>query len=544
MEKEIQYRYAVTGPNDDLVNIKDVTEECRVIKYRCLGCNRPMSFVLPDKHPEHQKFFRHQRKCDCDSNNYLHALAERKIKERFDDKKRPFLIKVPQKIECSTHCELFNASCMTVEKSETINLRKHYDTCTLEKKVEVGNGKSYYVTDLKLHHLEHPEWRPVLIEIFVTHENSESKRNSGLPIIEVNISPKISEGEKDIERFCSREIIEEDFHFNEKQKEVWDIRMDGFNLPIENKPKNLRTITRVQLFSSGKFLFKEVSCAYLHKSLEGDKPLYEFNMIGENLEQSGFNDFAYIHLKNKGYATFRDCTQCNHYRKIENVCSKSETTYAPKHPFKNDATYCPYFELAESIKDKYNNTTCQIVEVSNNNSFINTELTDALKEEKWKEIINHEYERRRREEEYEEIKRIKEQEKKDIQNNLNLFNEKISREETSPKAPPKKLPEINPEPYILEPSPDLFGMGEDYVLESYYDRLILNTIYFNDNLDKRIVLDKIYSKKSKCIYILSSHEKGEYYAIYKITFKKKFTYTEKYSCSDYKEIKSKFMEYR
>jgi len=66
----------------------------------------------------------------------------------------------------------------------TINLRKLYDTCSIEK------GADKYIADLLLTNSQDKTIKPMFLEVFVTHKCTDEKIASGYPIIEIKINQK------------------------------------------------------------------------------------------------------------------------------------------------------------------------------------------------------------------------------------------------------------------------------------------------------------------------------------------------------------------
>lgn len=244
----IKYRNA-NDQNNINVCIDDVTEEYRKItRFYCKSCG--MEMIAKIKNEGRVPHFAHKHKCDCNPKRYLHTLAEEKIQQRFYDDKRPFKIMLYHDVVCCNKCELVPEVCRTQgrPKEIIIDLKKYYQKCELEKRVASFDGNNYFVADLKLTSTDNPQRLPIMIEVYVTHENSEKKRNSGHRIIEVNISDKPEEGENDIENFCNLDIIcdtehDREYDYNDEYYfENYDyscnrdgsispvrIRFDGFN---------------------------------------------------------------------------------------------------------------------------------------------------------------------------------------------------------------------------------------------------------------------------------------------------------------------------
>lgn len=198
------YPYAYTDEGN-IIYIDDVNENNRrSTHYHCYGCGKELFPVLGDKRAHH---FRHEKDSECDPNRYLHEYAKKVLKKRFDEGES-FTVSYPAHQTCKR-----KDKCSLIEKCNwnncerdglyQLDLKKYYDTCTLEKGYyeDTEEGKKRYVADLKLSSTQFPKRKSVTLEIWVTHKCTEEKLNSGAKIIEIKI-----EKEKD----AHREIIASD----------------------------------------------------------------------------------------------------------------------------------------------------------------------------------------------------------------------------------------------------------------------------------------------------------------------------------------------
>ena len=372
MASDVKYKSAIPEGETEAIDIKNVSENNRNIKYYCLACKELLIPVLGDIRQRH---FRHHKFCDCNPNVYLHNLAENRIKARFDDKSRPFNIRLPKTFYCSAHCKLFKEDiCQEEGQSEIMNLHDYYDSCVPEQRVYTDDRRSYYKPDLKLFHSKHPDREPIFIEIFVTHENTEEKRHSGYRIIEFNINPKISEGERDIERICSMDVFEPISYEVEPLIYEWKIRFDGFKVKDGIKQLNKQSVTIAQLYYSGKFHFSTKDCYALHKYPSNQaRPIYEFGIMAEEgLDSSLFYGMIYFHLVSKGYVVAKKCEfcfflGCDSYEM--NICKRFRTKGTPHYPKGDEATFCPYFSVDKNFRQGCleNAKKCNFITISESN---------------------------------------------------------------------------------------------------------------------------------------------------------------------------------
>lgn len=254
------YKGAVTS-DGMLVYISDVTEESRHNTYTCIGCEKRLFPVFPKTKERH---FRHEKGCECDYNRYLHEYAKAELKRRFDEGET-FIVRYKADVRC-THYE----DCQVRIGHEwkgcskdtcTLDLKKHYDTCTPEKGFyeDLPDGKKRYVADLKLTSSINKDFPPTILEVWVNHECTDEKKNSGAMIIEIKI---------DREEDAKREITETDVDAEKP------IRFYGFNRSYSKAPiyklSHLKVIGKPYGQS---FQVKDCSC--------GDQITFDPNSIYE-----------------------------------------------------------------------------------------------------------------------------------------------------------------------------------------------------------------------------------------------------------------------
>jgi len=186
---KIEYKYCVDRDNS-LVCIDDITDENRC-SYKenlfCLQCGKEMTAKLGNIKVHH---FAHKVNTACNGESYLHKLAKRRIKEKFDTSDRfPIIFKREVPCKDSKSCQCFDRNksysdgCYIKDQLFKIDLkewngRKVYDTC--EEEVH----RDDYIADLLLTNSDKPNIKPVFIEIFVKHKSTDEKINSEYKIIE------------------------------------------------------------------------------------------------------------------------------------------------------------------------------------------------------------------------------------------------------------------------------------------------------------------------------------------------------------------------
>ena len=176
----VKYHYALDEHNR-LVHINDVDRDNRNSHiFHCLNCGAEMVPRMGDVRAWH--FSHSAGEEHCGTETYLHKLAKRLIRMEFENKPS-FNIRYCRDVVCSdvSTCPFAKPEWCHSAEPETFDLKQYYDTCKEEQEI---NG---YIADLMLTSSEYPKREPVLIEIQVTHKSAESKRTSGLKIIEIKI---------------------------------------------------------------------------------------------------------------------------------------------------------------------------------------------------------------------------------------------------------------------------------------------------------------------------------------------------------------------
>lgn len=228
------YPYAINEEGKP-VHIEEITKENRHdCLYHCYGCGAELIPVLGNIKEHHS---RHKPNSSCDPNKYLHEFAKAKIKKKFDENDS-FVVKYQahQKCKIADNC-IFHKQYHWPECESkglyAVDLKHFYDTCTSEKGyyLELPDGKKRYIADLFLSHSQKPKKEQVCIEVWVTHECTEDKKQNGGRIIEIKIA-------KESDAF--REIVESD-------DANLPIRFFNFNRDVSINPN--RTFKHVKIMN-------------------------------------------------------------------------------------------------------------------------------------------------------------------------------------------------------------------------------------------------------------------------------------------------------
>lgn len=180
---EDDYHHYAYDDNGKLVHLCIDEEPIPREKYRCIACERDVYPVEGEKKKRDWHFRHTIVNPNCNTESYLHQLAKKLIKEKFDNSET-FNILYHVKEVCSYYekCKEHFDYCEKT-RLETFNLKEEYDTCIPEKK----DSHLTYLPDLKLSSKNNPKRKPLFIEIAYTHDCTEDKINSGIKIVELKI---------------------------------------------------------------------------------------------------------------------------------------------------------------------------------------------------------------------------------------------------------------------------------------------------------------------------------------------------------------------
>lgn len=341
---DIKYSYAYDG--DVVVHIDDVSEHGT---FYCISCGKEMVAKLGDKKSHH---FAHKvNDVSCNSETYLHKLAKLLLKKKFQE--GGFEIEISQYSLCkeSENC-LFENNCKVLVDKK-YDLRRYYDTCEEEQYVDG------FCADLLITGEGQP---PILVEIYVSHECSNQKINSGHRIIEIPI-----ESEADIEYFYKNVIAEKE-----------RVRFYGFKRELAKREFiACKKVSRFILYKSGAAFVKTISCERQHDRddcfslLELNMDYDHSNFVSNTDTDDAYyfedydaehDDYLYrtlemgetplniglVYAVNKGFS-FKNCHLCKYARDDSFgggiFCCMSKKYGTPCNPNQKNASSCSYYTL-------------------------------------------------------------------------------------------------------------------------------------------------------------------------------------------------------
>ncbi len=318
----VEYPEAVTADGKlvsaiDIEKGSDVWEGVKFYFPGCEGDEEEEMLFIPRKHKNGvTKFFRHKPGYFPDSKDkdrYLHNYAELRIKQRFDESLKsgefPVQYYVVEKCPQSSSCKLKSIlKCKGEPKPvlKTLNLRKRYDTCGIEK------GADKYIADLLLTNSQDDSIKPMFLEVFVTHKCTAEKIASGYPIIEIKINQKEDADNAIIEN--AGEVVDEFlFMQSENRNALPPIVFYGFNRDIPfNDYKQYLIFT---LNKQGDELIADcraVVCKEVESFVPEDRAL-SISVPRDELGKIDVYEMGMAMAQNFGLKV-RDCSLCGRYK--------------------------------------------------------------------------------------------------------------------------------------------------------------------------------------------------------------------------------------
>ena len=213
---------------------------------------------------------------------------------------------------------------------------------------------------------EYPKREPVLIEIQVTHKSTESKRTSGLKIIEIKI-----ESEDDIRNLLSG-TLEESRDDYLGRRNAGPVKFYGFkDKSVNPRPLENRSIQRFYLFRSGKAFVTNMdefkSCRDVWTK-DNDKAIFEASIDSDYLGKPSPYDFGYMAARQNGIQV-RTCQFCKYHKNGYEVgfgmqpifCCLYKKYGTPENPEPQYAGECKYYREDRNVIDEISSQMPAIV---------------------------------------------------------------------------------------------------------------------------------------------------------------------------------------
>ena len=348
MAGRIKYHYAL-DKTGRLISVEDVCLEKRnEQRYTCLGCGAEMILKagkIKARHFAHKVNTEH-----CGAETYLHKLAKRIIKNKFDTNKN-FEIEYIQTVKCADAgiCPFTDETQCKDDVYKTFDLRKFYDTCEEEQNID-GYKADILLSDSTGRHSE-----PVLIEIRVSHKSTEQKITSGLKIIEVKVS-----NEEDINALAKNPLKESKYDLNDNHVAFYGFRREAV------KPEQLYGINifKFILFESGKtFVQWRNTC---HEAMRHHERKAKFELLIKPKDNIDVYSIGYVMAKEKDFNIYT-CGMCRFHRHTEwpstFFCCLSKKRGTPKNPDACEAIRCPHYSIDQSLVQAAKNNLQSVIVV-------------------------------------------------------------------------------------------------------------------------------------------------------------------------------------
>lgn len=343
MQHSHKYQHFALDASDNIVDIKNVDNNQR---YFCPHCHGEMIAKRGDIRQWH---FAHKTdKCSYDK--YLHSIAEIMIMNWFN-KKETIILSMDNFEKCNKYdsCIFYDASNCEGTKRTQFDLKKYYSKCILEHRYEG------FIADLYCECNTNPA-SPIFIEIFVTHECSQEKKNSNIRIIELFI-----QSEEDIlDIVNSSNLVESDmvrlYNFQRKESLI-----DKFAQPFQ----------KYILYPTLKSYVEYDTCTCRNYD-QHRKGIYEISMPYDECIPYFFNSGGlYMVGKVKAYLDGylkKDCQICK-WQETDFIgarfCKLYKKCGNPKYCDDNDASKCSMFRVNTEV---INNTISDFSEYLENSN--------------------------------------------------------------------------------------------------------------------------------------------------------------------------------
>ena len=339
MDHSHRLQHLALDQDSNIVDIKN-TEDNKT--YYCPYCKKDMITKKGDirewhfahkpekeEKEEKEKKEKKEEKEKCSYNNYLHSIAEIKIKDWFNSNDQIKLyMSTEEKCYKFKECAFYDGKNCSETKEVTYNLKDYYTKCTLEHKYKG------FIADLFCEHKNYPN-EPIFIEIYVTSECSQDKINSGIRIIEIPI-----QSEEDILNITRSDCLIENKTvrlYNFKRKESLS---KNYKLPFQ----------KFILYPSTKSYVDRES--YSCKNYNNRKGIYEISMpYDECIPYFPFNGGLYMVGKAMAYnekLLEKDCLICRWKAQDGNgdyLCRLYKKYENPKYCKDNDSSKCEMFKV-------------------------------------------------------------------------------------------------------------------------------------------------------------------------------------------------------
>lgn len=319
--------------NSSLIYIDDVNKEDKEI-FKCCNCGGELIARKGEINANH---FAHKNQLFCSYESYLHKLGKLKFFEEYSNclkSNQPFNLQYKIRrtcVSCKDLNEIINLECELENQFQVYDLTRRFDKIYLEKS---HNG---FIADILLESTIDKE--VIFIEIAVTHKCETNKLESGIRIVEINLTT-----EKDIEFIKNKSL-----KFNQKQ-----LSFHNFKVPHNSKEyfKSQDCKMPFEVFSvlkNGKAIKRDTKMYGIIEDLKHEDFLYYRVLQSFNEDDYFINAGDYtslIQLASYKGVQVKNCYACRfstrntrYDREYSLFCKKWKSEI----PNSNHASECPHF---------------------------------------------------------------------------------------------------------------------------------------------------------------------------------------------------------
>ncbi len=330
MNKSNHYQHFALDFSNNIINIKDVSN-LNNQKYFCPYCKEEMITKCGKIRQWH---FAHKTK-KCSYDKYLHSIAEKMIMDWFNTKEHILLyLNNTERCDKYDKCFFWNKTNCTSGRKDKFDLKKYYSRCYQEYKYKS------FIADLYCDNNNISLEAPIFIEIFVTHECSQEKKNSGIRIIELVI-----QSEEDILNIVSNNKLYESEKvrmYNFKRKELLTTK---FSSPLQKYilHKSLKSYVDRNSFTCRNYNQRRIGIYEISLSYDDCLPYF--------LNSGGFYKTGIVKAYLDGVLK-KDCHLCK-WQAEElfggTFCKLYKRCGNPKYCKDNDAAKCSMFRENKQI---------------------------------------------------------------------------------------------------------------------------------------------------------------------------------------------------
>lgn len=184
-KKSIQYPCAL-DENNKRVFIGDIDKEHRHDHtYKCPDCGEPMLPRLGEKNAKH---FYHSGNHSCNKESYIHAVAKGILADRFNDRSKPFKVKLWNSYYCKQRetCKWFDQQFCEESQMDEYDLHDNYDLLAREEVWLKNSPQDQFRPDVVIESSSNSH-KPIFLEVYHKHKCSDKKLQSGNHIIEIRV---------------------------------------------------------------------------------------------------------------------------------------------------------------------------------------------------------------------------------------------------------------------------------------------------------------------------------------------------------------------